>query len=64
MTYPDTWQYISIKECCSVISGSTPRRNKPEYWDGEIHWVTPKDLSNLNVPILEEAPEKLSLIHI
>ena len=62
MIYPDTWQHVSIKECCRVISGSTPRRNKPEYWNGGIHWVTPKDLSNLNVPILKEAPEKITKI--
>lgn len=60
MNYPDNWQYLSIKECCSVVSGSTPKRNKPEYWDGEIDWVTPKDLSNLKIPVLEEAPEKIT----
>ena len=60
MNYPDNWQYLSIKECCSVVSGSTPKRNRPEYWDGEIDWVTPKDLSNLNIPVLKEAPEKIT----
>ena len=60
MNYPDNWQYLSIKECCSVVSGSTPKRNRPEYWDGKIDWVTPKDLSNLNIPVLKEAPEKIT----
>ncbi len=60
MNYPNNWKYLSIKECCNVVSGSTPRRNQPEYWGGDIDWVTPKDLSNLNVPILEEAPEKIT----
>lgn len=60
MNYADNWQYLSIKDCCKVISGSTPKRNKLEYWDGEIDWVTPKDLSNLNISVLKEAPEKIT----
>jgi len=51
MKIPETWQYISIKDCCDVVSGSTPKRNKPEYWNGSIDWVTPKDLSKLDSPI-------------
>ena len=60
MSRSNSWQYLSIRECCNVVSGSTPKRNKPEYWDGDIDWVTPKDLSNLNIPVLKEAPEKIT----
>ena len=32
---------------CRVVrfaGGSTPDRGKPEYWDGDIPWVSPKDM--------------------
>lgn len=57
---PSGWQYKKLGDCCKIISGSTPSRSKPEYWDGDISWVTPKDLSNLKSSILEDTPEKIT----
>lgn len=51
---------IEISQCCKVINGSTPSRVKPEYWNGEIDWVTPKDLSKLDSKYFNEAPEKIT----
>ncbi len=51
---------IKLKDCCDIISGSTPRRNQPEFWNGDIAWVTPKDLSSLDQPVLENAPEHIT----
>ncbi|MCF3601344.1 restriction endonuclease subunit S [Planktothrix agardhii 1806] len=61
MNLPKGWKLDAIKNCCTVVSGSTPKRNKPEYWkNGNIPWVTPKDLSKLNSSILEDTPEKIT----
>ena len=30
----------------SVKGGNTPSTKNPEFWDGDIYWSTPKDLSN------------------
>jgi type I restriction enzyme S subunit len=57
---PKNWTLIPLGDCCQIISGSTPKRNKPEYWGGDIPWVTPKDLSKLKTPVLEDAPEKIT----
>ncbi|NJL60724.1 MAG: hypothetical protein HC903_01445 [Methylacidiphilales bacterium] len=57
---PLGWKLEKLGECCQIISGSTPSRNKPEYWGGSISWVTPKDLSKLKSPILEDSPEKIT----
>lgn len=51
---------MPIGEICTVVSGSTPRRSEPSYWGGDIDWVTPKDLTNLEGAILTEAPEKIT----
>ena len=38
-------QKYKMKEIGNIISGGTPSTNNPFYWDGEIPWITPKDLS-------------------
>lgn len=56
-----SWQMVKLKECCTVVGGATPKRNVDEYWASpDIPWVTPKDVSNLAVPVLEDAPEYIS----
>lgn len=57
---PSGWSYVKLRDCCDIVSGATPRRDRPEYWDGDIPWVTPKDLSDLDVPVLEDAPEYIT----
>jgi type I restriction enzyme S subunit len=42
----ENWKYLSIGDCASVVGGGTPSTKNPEYWDGDISWISPKDLSN------------------
>jgi type I restriction enzyme, S subunit len=53
-------EQVAIGDCCQIINGSTPSRNTPEYWDGDIDWFTPKDLSKLGSKYIDEAPEKIT----
>ena len=34
-----------LGDVCTVISGSTPKTNTSEYWDGDIKWITPAELN-------------------
>ena len=34
-----------LGDICTIVSGSTPKSNIPEYWDGDIKWITPAELS-------------------
>ncbi|MGY6429974.1 restriction endonuclease subunit S, partial [Vibrio parahaemolyticus] len=36
-----------LKHMFSIINGSTPKSGISTYWDGNITWVTPADLSKL-----------------
>jgi len=42
---PEEWEVKRIGEVAEVIGGGTPSTKNPEYWDGDIAWITPKDLS-------------------
>ena len=35
-----------LGDICTVVSGSTPKTGIPEYWDGDIKWITPAELSD------------------
>lgn len=35
---------MKIKEFAEVISGSTPKTNVPEYWNGDYCWITPAEI--------------------
>ena len=35
-----------LGEICEIVSGSTPKSNVPEYWDGDIKWITPAELND------------------
>ena len=37
--------HLRVSEFADVYSGGTPSTGNPDYWDGDVAWVTPKDLS-------------------
>lgn len=36
---------VKLGDVARVVSGGTPKTSVPEYWDGDVPWLTPKDLS-------------------
>lgn len=40
------WKYKKLGEVCTVIGGSTPRTDVPEYWVGDINWFTPAEIND------------------
>ncbi|MBV6655781.1 MAG: restriction endonuclease subunit S [Mameliella sp.] len=54
------WERVELGEVCEILSGSTPSRAKPNYWNGDIPWVTPKDLSGNSSKYLDSVPEYIT----
>lgn len=55
-----------INEIGEVVAGGTPSTLKAEYWNGDIAWLTPRDLSNYNDRYIskgERTITKLGLIN-
>ena len=40
------WTEMVVNDFAEVVGGGTPSTTVPEYWDGDIPWITPKDLSD------------------
>jgi type I restriction enzyme S subunit len=36
---------VRLGDICEIVSGSTPKSNIPEYWNGDLEWITPAELS-------------------
>ena len=58
---PERWEVKNIGDIATIVGGTTPSTRMPEYWDGGVHfWVTPKDLSSLDSPVLSETARKIT----
>ncbi len=42
---PESWAWSTMGEVAEVVGGGTPSTAKPEYFKGDIPWITPADLS-------------------
>lgn len=45
---PKGWRKGSILEIATLLNGGTPKTSVPEYWDGNINWISAKDITNSN----------------
>lgn len=39
------WRQLTLADVADVIVGGTPSTKTPEYWDGDLVWVTPTDIT-------------------
>lgn len=48
-----------LGDVCTIVSGTTPKSNCPEYWDGNINWVTPAELND-DSDVIYESQRKIT----
>ena len=57
---PKGWTVSTIGEEVEVAGGGTPDTKDPSFWNGSIHWATPKDMSPLKSPVLLGTARKIT----
>jgi type I restriction enzyme S subunit len=57
---PKGWEWKMLGESGKIFSGSTPSTSNPEYFDGEIPWITPADLSNFDGIYIERGKKNIT----
>jgi type I restriction enzyme S subunit len=57
---PEGWVASTIGHEVTVLGGTTPSTKEPGYWNGDIHWATPKDLSTLTSPVLLDTERRIT----
>ena len=41
---PAHWDVRKVRQCGTIVGGMTPSMAERRFWDGDIPWVTPKDM--------------------
>ena len=41
---PESWQVVRLDSIADLLSGGTPSKVRPEWWEGPIPWASPKDM--------------------
>lgn len=57
---PSDWEVKKIKEIGDVSSGGTPDTTNAKFWNGNINWCTPTDISALTNKYLGETITKIT----
>lgn len=42
------WEVKRLDQLAEIRSGGTPSTSRPDFWDGDVLWVTPTDISALD----------------
>ena len=56
----EEWKDIPLCELATVIGGGTPSRRQPVYWDGDVPWATPTDVTGLSGRIISETASSIT----
>lgn len=51
---------VRLGDVAEIVSGATPKSGVADFWDGDIAWVTPADLSKLEGPYISATPRTLT----
>ncbi len=57
---PEGWSVKKISDLGTTVSGGTPDTNNPEYWDGDVLWVTPSEVSALSNRFIWDTERKIT----
>ena len=57
---PEGWKKKKIENVCETVGGGTPSTKNPDYWDGDITWVVPTDITRNNCLALLNSERKIT----
>ena len=58
---PENWAWCRLGEIGEIISGGTPSTSNDNYWNGNISWITPADLSNYKEKYISQGKRNISI---
>lgn len=57
---PVGWSVKKLGEIGTFVSGGTPDTEKPEYWNGDIVWLTPSEITKLKTRFVPDSERKIT----
>ena len=56
----EDWEENSLDSILTVKGGTTPSTSNPKFWNGEIHWTSPRDVTTLDGIFLFTTERKIT----
>jgi len=57
---PEGWEKKKISDVCETVGGGTPSTKVSEYWEGDITWVVPSDVTKNDCLVLLDSERKIT----
>lgn len=55
---PESWDVKKLGNLVHILGGSTPSMNNPAFWNGDVPWVSPKDMK---VPVVIDSEDHVTV---
>ena len=52
---------VKLGDVCDLIGGGTPKSNVKSYWEGDVQWLTPKDMGKLTSRYVANTDRKITI---
>ena len=56
------WKKVRLGDIVDIFSGGTPKTSTPEYWNGDILWCTPTDITANEDKYISDTEQKISAL--
>jgi type I restriction enzyme S subunit len=57
---PEGWERKKIADVCDTIGGGTPSTKISDYWNGDVTWVVPSDVTSNGSLVLLDSERKIT----
>ena len=54
------WEEKSVSQMGQILNGGTPSTSKAEYWNGDIAWTTPTDITSLSTRYIDRTKRNIT----
>lgn len=57
---PEDWDFKKLDEIGEIVGGGTPESNNMEYWNGDVLWAVPTDITKQSSKFIDDTERKIS----
>ena len=57
---PKGWMRLILNDVCDAVGGGTPSTDHPEYWGGDVVWITPTDVTRNDCLVMLDSVKKIT----
>jgi type I restriction enzyme S subunit len=56
----DGWTETTLGDIAEVVGGGTPSTSKDEFWDGDVIWLTPTEVTAIDGKVISDSKRKIT----